>query len=204
MNAGRRLADGTVPTSASVVMEDVEQLVDGVLAELPALVRELCDRDGILKGLERLGALSVPLLRTLFEEDYAEVKAAIGSAAKVVFVARLKEAVLKASAPAAPATPAASHFQTPHTDAGVSGLHSDRMRALARHFSSEFAMPCASPSRAATPARLTPSLGQNAALAPSHKPFLMFCLCRCVGDTPRSRVNGSHGHNGQVQWNNYS
>ena len=32
-------------------MEDVEELVDGVLAAVPALLREACDRDGILSGL---------------------------------------------------------------------------------------------------------------------------------------------------------
>ena len=55
-------------------MEGVEELVDGVLAAVPAVLRETCDRDGILSGLQSVGACSVATLRSLLEVDYAEVK----------------------------------------------------------------------------------------------------------------------------------
>ena len=84
--------------------EAVEQLVDDVLDAVPKPLREACDRDGILAGLDRVGACSVPMLRTLLEQDYADVKAEIGGAAKPAFVATLKVAVLKAADTAEPTT----------------------------------------------------------------------------------------------------
>ena len=84
-------------------MDDaVLKLVDDVLANAPAALREAC---GILAGLETAGAFDVRTLRTLLEQDYAEVKQSISGAALPAFVARLKEAVLLLSASAVPATP---------------------------------------------------------------------------------------------------
>ena len=82
----------------------VEKLVDSVLADAPAPLREACDRAGIIAGLDSVGAYSVSVLRSLLEQDYAGVKAAIGPAVKAAYVASLKEAVLKATA-TAPAAP---------------------------------------------------------------------------------------------------
>ena len=110
-------------------MDGVEQLVEQVLADVPAVLREMCDRNGILDGLQQLGACTVPLLRELMETDYADVKAAIGAAAKPAFVAMLKKALIDAaSAKAAdPATPAAgSAFHTPGS------AHAGAPRALSR------------------------------------------------------------------------
>ena len=82
------------------------QIVDYVLANAPAALREACSRDGILVGLERVGAFDVPSLRTMLAQDYAGVKVEIGVvAARPAFVARLKEAVCVLQEPAAPATP---------------------------------------------------------------------------------------------------
>ena len=67
------------------------QIVDYVLANAPAALREACSRDGILAGLERVGAFDVPSLRTMLAQDYAGVKVEIGVAARPSFVARLKE-----------------------------------------------------------------------------------------------------------------
>ena len=84
-------------------MDDaVLKLVDDVLANAPAALREAC---GILAGLETAGAFDVRTLRTLLEQDYAEVKQSISGAALPAFVARLKEAVLLLPASAVPATP---------------------------------------------------------------------------------------------------
>ena len=69
------------------------QLVDCVLDNVPTPLREACDRAGILAGLNSIGACSMSVLRALLEQDYAEVKAAISTAAKPAFVATLKEAV---------------------------------------------------------------------------------------------------------------
>ena len=69
-------------------MDDaVLKLVDDVLANAPAALREAC---GILAGLETAGAFDVRTLRTLLEQDYAEVKQSISGAALPAFVARLK------------------------------------------------------------------------------------------------------------------
>ena len=94
-----------------MVGEDVEELVDTVLAEVPSGLRDACDRVGILAGLQTAGALSVPMLTNMLAEDYAEVKAAIGTAAKPAFVATLKAATT--ARPATPATPQQAAFQTP-------------------------------------------------------------------------------------------
>ena len=91
--------------------EAVEQLVDDVLDAVPKPLREACDRYGILAGLDRVGACSVPMLRTLLEQDYADVKAEIGGAAKPAFVATLKVAVLKAADTAQPTTLQKQHIQ---------------------------------------------------------------------------------------------
>ena len=77
-------------------MEEVEQLVDDVLARCPAITRESADRAGIIAGLCEAGASSLPALHSLAESDYAGLKDAIGSAAKLAFTAMLKSAVLKA------------------------------------------------------------------------------------------------------------
>ena len=77
-------------------------LVDGVLANAPAALREACSCRGILARLETVGAYDVP---TLLEHDYAEVKLSISGAALPAFVSRLKEAVLLLPASAVPATP---------------------------------------------------------------------------------------------------
>ena len=45
-----------------MVGEDVEEIVDKVLASVPAQLRDACDRDGILAGLKEAGAVDVPLL----------------------------------------------------------------------------------------------------------------------------------------------
>ena len=87
-------------------MDDaVLKLVDDVLANAPAALREACSCRGILAGLETVGAFDVPTLRTLLEQDYAEVKQSISGAALPAFVARLKEAVLLLPASAVPVTP---------------------------------------------------------------------------------------------------
>ena len=64
------------------------KLVDDVLANPPAALREACSCRGILAGLETVGAFDVPTLRTLLEQDYAEVKQSISGAALPAFVAR--------------------------------------------------------------------------------------------------------------------
>ena len=91
--------------------EDVEELVDTVLASVPSALRDACDRVGILSGLLGVGAVNVQTLTDMFTEDYAEVKAAIGSAAKPAFVATLKAALR--DRPATPATPQPAAFQMP-------------------------------------------------------------------------------------------
>ena len=88
--------------------EDVEELVDTVLASVPSALRDACDRVGILSGLLGVGAVNVQTLTDMFTEDYAEVKAAIGSAAKPAFVATLKAALRDR-----PATPQPAAFQMP-------------------------------------------------------------------------------------------
>ena len=68
-------------------MDDaVLKLVDDVLANAPAALREACSCRGILAGLETVGAFDVPTLRTLLEQDYAEVKQSISGAALPAFV----------------------------------------------------------------------------------------------------------------------
>ena len=135
--------------------QSVEQLVDSVLTAVPASLRETSDRAGILEGLQCAGAESVPLLRTLFEQDYAEVKAAIGSAAKAAFVAMLKEAVMKPSAPPPPGTPATPGFNTPqgpHADAGaLSRVRNDR--ALGQNLSDSSRVLASDPARATNSSR---------------------------------------------------
>ena len=99
---------------AAADQAEVEEIVDGVLASVPELLRSVCDRDGILSGLLSYGACSIPALHSSFDADYAGVKSAIGSAAKPAFVAMLKLAVVQASSAAAPpATPAGQNFETP-------------------------------------------------------------------------------------------
>ena len=94
--------------------DEVEEIVDGVLASVPELLSNVCDRDGILSGLLSYGACSVAALHSSFDADYAGVKSAIGSAAKPALVAMLKSAVVQASSAAAqPATPAGQNFETP-------------------------------------------------------------------------------------------
>ena len=52
-------------------MDDaVLKLVDDVLANAPAALREACSCRGILAGLETAGAFDVRTLRTLLEQDY--------------------------------------------------------------------------------------------------------------------------------------
>ena len=87
-------------------MDDaVLKLVDDVLANAPAALREACSCRGILAGLETADAFDVRTLRTLLEQDYAEVKQSISGAALPAFVARVKEAVLLLPASAVPVTP---------------------------------------------------------------------------------------------------
>ena len=87
-------------------MDDaVLKLVDDVLANAPAALREACSCRGILAGLETAGAFDVRTLRTLLEQDYAEVKQSISGAALPAIVAKLKEALLLLPASAVPATP---------------------------------------------------------------------------------------------------
>jgi hypothetical protein len=76
-----------------MVDADVERLVDGVLAEAPAPLREVCDRAGILSGLLRIGAGDLNTLGSLLENDYAEVKEAVATSSRPAFVAALKRAV---------------------------------------------------------------------------------------------------------------
>ena len=77
-------------------MDDaVLKLVNDVLANAPAALREACS----------CLAFDVRTLRTLLEQDYAEVKQSISGAALPAFVARLKEAVLLLPASAVPVTP---------------------------------------------------------------------------------------------------
>ena len=71
--------------------EDLEELVDSVLAACSKPLRELCDRTGILNGLGRAGIFTLETLRTMLQVDYIEVKAAVLSAAKPSFVAILKD-----------------------------------------------------------------------------------------------------------------
>ena len=54
----------------------VERVVDSVLESLPEQLRILCDRSGILVALEGMGAISLPLLSTLMEEDYISAELA--------------------------------------------------------------------------------------------------------------------------------
>ena len=78
-------------------MDDaVPKLVDDVLTNAPAALREACSCRGVLAGLETAGAFDVKgrTLRTLLEKDYAEVKQSISGAALPAFVARLKEATV--------------------------------------------------------------------------------------------------------------
>ena len=75
----------------------VEELVDGVLASVPAPLREACDRAGILQGLGELGACDLGTLGSMLDEDYAEVKAAVIDASKPAFVATLKAAIREAN-----------------------------------------------------------------------------------------------------------
>lgn len=93
-------------------MSDIEQLVDSVLGTVPSALRTVCDRSGILAGLESVGAVDVMMLRSLMEQDYVEVKTAIGGSAKAAFVARLKEAVLE-DRPISGATVRRHSFETP-------------------------------------------------------------------------------------------
>ena len=87
-------------------MDDaVLKLVDDVLANVPAALREACSCRGILAGLETAGAFDVRTLWTLLEQDYAEVKQSISGAALPAIVAKLKEALLLLPASAVPATP---------------------------------------------------------------------------------------------------
>jgi|Transcript_20577 hypothetical protein len=71
----------------------VEGLVDSVLADVPAELRDACDRAGILSGLHSVGAGSLATLGSMLNEDYAEVKAAVVASSKPAFVAMLKKAM---------------------------------------------------------------------------------------------------------------
>tara|TARA_B110001452_G_scaffold2365_1_gene2024 strand:- start:57 stop:227 length:171 start_codon:yes stop_codon:yes gene_type:complete len=48
-----------------------------VLAHVPEALSSTCDRAAILSGLDPVGACSVPVLRTLVEQDYDSVKQAV-------------------------------------------------------------------------------------------------------------------------------
>eukprot|EP00966_Prymnesium_polylepis_P113485 2624075-Prymnesium_polylepis.1 len=95
--------------------EGVVQIVDDVLASVPELLRNQCDRDGIVAGLLSIGIRSVELLRSMLDEDYATVKAAVISSSKPSFVAMLKSTLRSLPAPTAAATPAGADpsFETP-------------------------------------------------------------------------------------------
>ena len=75
---------------ATLVDAAVERLVDGVLAEVPAALRDACDRAGILQGLHSVGACDLATLGSMLAEDYGEVKAAVVGSSKPAFVAMLK------------------------------------------------------------------------------------------------------------------
>ena len=71
----------------------VERLVDEMLAEAPAAVREASDRAGILRGLYDIGACNLATLGSLLSEDYAEVKTAVVNSTKPGFVSMLAAAM---------------------------------------------------------------------------------------------------------------
>ena len=48
-----------------------------MLAHVPEALSSTCDRAAILSGLDPVGACSVPVLRTLVEQDYDSVKQAV-------------------------------------------------------------------------------------------------------------------------------
>ena len=74
-------------------MEDLGPLIDSVLASVPAALQQMCNRDGILAGLENIGVVSTDMLKATLDMDYQEIKFAIGSAAKPAFIAALAAAV---------------------------------------------------------------------------------------------------------------
>ena len=79
---------------------DVAELVDSVLDRVPEPLSSCCDRAAILSGLDAAGACSVPMLRTLMEEDYDEVKQALAvPVAKAAFVAALKQGQVRVGRP---------------------------------------------------------------------------------------------------------
>ena len=69
---------------------NVEAQVDGVLKDLPDIVRSRCDRAAILTALNELGCTSISDLNDMLSEDFEAVKAQISAAAPTVFSVKLK------------------------------------------------------------------------------------------------------------------
>eukprot|EP00966_Prymnesium_polylepis_P076448 1772068-Prymnesium_polylepis.1 len=73
--------------------------------ELPDLLSNECDRDGIIAGLQNIGIRNVELLRSILDEDYGTVKGAVISSSKAAFVAMPKSKIKSLPASATATTP---------------------------------------------------------------------------------------------------
>ena len=51
-------------------MEDLDQLINSVLASVPAALQQMCNRDGIPAGHEIIGVVSTDMLWATFDQDY--------------------------------------------------------------------------------------------------------------------------------------